>query len=84
MANPRFEITAVWDDEAEVWISQSDIEGLHIEGETLEEFEAEARKFAAELIVENHFKDEDINISNLRDWIPTINWRCDPNTGSPS
>jgi len=82
LANPRFEITAVWDGEAEVWISQSDIQGLHVEAETLEEFEAAARAYAAELIVENHYKDENIDISNLKDWIPTINWRSDTNPGT--
>lgn len=75
MANPNFEIAAVWDDEAKVWISESDIVGLHIEAATLEEFEKEVREHAAYLIVENHYTDREIDRSNLRELIPTIFWR---------
>ena len=35
----QFWIKAVWDSEAEVYISESNIKGLHLEGSTLTEFQ---------------------------------------------
>jgi len=75
MPNPSFEIVALWDGEAGVWVSESDIVGLHIEAETLEEFEKEVRQHAAHLIVENHYKGVDVKNADLRDLIPAIFWR---------
>ena len=57
-----FRVKAVWDAEAEVFYSQSDIEGLHIEaatlrlgsGQALDEFEAIMLDAAPELIMVNH------------------------------
>ena len=34
----RFHVQAVWDPEAEVWVSTSNIPGLHVEADTLGEF----------------------------------------------
>ena len=46
MSAPRhFFIKAIWDDEAQVFYSESDIKGLHIEAETLAEFEAVLEAF---------------------------------------
>lgn len=83
MRQRNFEVTAVWDDEAEVWYSESNITGLHIEADTLEDFEREVREHAASLVVENHYRDEKIDLTNLADFIPTIFWghrhqRSDP------
>ena len=50
-----FRVKAVWDDEAEVFYSQSDIKGLHIEAATLDEFEAIMLNVASELIMVNHY-----------------------------
>lgn len=72
MARRSFNITAIWDPNARVWYAESDIEGLHVEGETLEEFEAAAKEFAAELIVENHYRDVEISQERLADLIPHI------------
>lgn len=33
-----FFVRAIWDDEAQVYVSESDIKGLHIETKTLDEF----------------------------------------------
>ena len=48
-----FYIHAVWDAEAGVYCSQSNIPGLHIEAETPELFEAVVQDVASELIFEN-------------------------------
>lgn len=49
-----YSVTAIWDEEAQVFYSQSDIRGLHIEAETLDEFESLVVDLAPDLIVENH------------------------------
>ena len=49
-----FTVRAVWDEEAGVYYSDSDISGLHIEAENLEDFERDLFDAAAELIVANH------------------------------
>ena len=49
-------VRALWDDEAKVYVSESDIKGLHIEAETLEDFEAVIFEHARELIFDNHIK----------------------------
>ena len=54
MSKLNFEVAAIWDEEARVWISESDNIGLHIEGDTLEEFEREVREHAEDLIAQNH------------------------------
>lgn len=56
----NFYVTAIWDEEAGIYYSESDIIGLHIEAETIEEFEQVIDEFAAELIIENHFEAEAI------------------------
>jgi hypothetical protein len=48
-----FYVKAIWDPEAEVWCSESDIPGLVLETATLAEFESLARHFAPELLAEN-------------------------------
>ena len=75
MASTSFTVDAVWDDEAKVWYSQSDIMGLHIEAETLEEFQSEVREHAPYLVVSNHYKDRDVDRENLKDLIPAIFFR---------
>ena len=48
-----FSVKAIWDDEAQVFYAQSDIEGLHIEAASLDEFEEIMMDAAPELIKEN-------------------------------
>lgn len=49
-----FYVRAVWDEEARVFYSESDISGLHIEAQTIEEFEAVMNEYAPELVRFNH------------------------------
>lgn len=50
-----FFVKAIWDDEASVFVSESDIIGLHIETATIEDFEMVMNEVEIELIVANHF-----------------------------
>lgn len=46
-------VAATWDAEAGVWISESNIPGLHVEAENLGEFEALVMALAPEMLAEN-------------------------------
>ena len=48
-----FFVVAKWDADANVFYSDSDIDGLHIEASTLEEFESLVSELAPDLIFEN-------------------------------
>lgn len=72
MTKLNFEVSALWDSEAGVWYSESNIIGLHIEAATIEEFESVVREYAADLIVENHLNTSDWANTSLRDLIPTV------------
>ena len=54
----KFYVNAVWDEEANVFYTDSNIKGLHIETKTIEEFADLVKEFAPELIFNNHFKKE--------------------------
>ena len=69
-----FSVKAVWDSEAGVYVSESDIIGLHIEAATVEEFEAIMRDVATDLVIANHISNDQLNSLPLRDLIPTIVW----------
>jgi hypothetical protein len=49
-----FYVKALWDPEAKVWYSETDIEGLFIETSTLVEFEEIMPELARSMIVANH------------------------------
>jgi hypothetical protein len=49
-----FYVKALWDDEAEVWYSETDTEGLFIEAVTLGEFEDIMPELARDMIFSNH------------------------------
>ena len=68
----KFLVTAIWDEEDRVFYSKSDIHGLHIEAETLDEFESLIVDLAPDLIIENHLSSEEVNTTPLRDLIPSI------------
>lgn len=70
-----FYVRAVWDEVAEVFYSDSDIRGLHIEAKTPEEFEAVLKDTAAELILANHISPNELATLPMRDLIPTILWQ---------
>ncbi|WP_229731466.1 DUF1902 domain-containing protein [Aquisalinus flavus] len=69
-----FRVTARWDDEAKVFYSDSNINGLHIEAETLEEFEALIFDTAVDLVLANHFTPAELASKPLRELLPTILW----------
>lgn len=48
-----YHVKALWDAEAKVWTSESNIPGLVIETETLAEFEDLVRDLAPELLADN-------------------------------
>lgn len=54
VSGSTFFVRALWDEEAKVYVSESDIKGLHIEAETLEEFESVIFEHAREFLIENH------------------------------
>jgi hypothetical protein len=80
MSKRHFEVRAVWDAEARVYYSDSDIIGLHIEADTLEEFERLVNAEAAELIVANHLTAKDFANLPLRDLIPALVWKAPLNS----
>ncbi|MDE0158858.1 MAG: DUF1902 domain-containing protein [Candidatus Dadabacteria bacterium] len=49
-----FWVKAIWDSESSVFVSESNIMGLHIEASTLSEFQEEMLIIAPELIVDNY------------------------------
>lgn len=67
-----FSVKAIWDEDDQVWMSESDIKGLHIEAETLEEFYDLVNEFASELIVTNHYTDVEMVGKTMRDMIPAV------------
>ena len=70
-----FTVKAVWDNDAGVFYSESDIQGLHIEAVTLDEFEEIMMDAAPDLIVANHISAPDIAECPLKDLIPAILWQ---------
>jgi hypothetical protein len=75
MDRRTFTVTAIWDDEAKVYYSESDIIGLHIEAATLEEFEAVMLDVAPSLVVRNHYSKSDLMTRPMADLIPAILWQ---------
>ncbi|MEM0899435.1 MAG: DUF1902 domain-containing protein [Pseudomonadota bacterium] len=67
-----YTVKPIWYADAQVWVSESDIDGLHIEARSLDEFQAVLNDVAAELIAANHVSDTDLNRFAARDLIPTI------------
>lgn len=70
-----FFIKAHWDDEAKVYYSESDVEGLHIEASTIEEFEDVMNDVAAELIMANHTSAADLVSKPIKELVPAIIWQ---------
>lgn len=51
--NERYHVQADWDAEAKVWVSSSNIPGLHVEADTLGEFMDLVEALAPEMLAEN-------------------------------
>ena len=62
-----FYVRALWDDEAKRFYSESDIDGLHIETDTVDEFEEVMKDVAAELVLSNHYSAEELASIPLKD-----------------
>ncbi len=75
MVRRSFSVKVVWDAEAGVWVSESDIIGLHIEAQTVDEFEALMMEVAPELIVANHMSEAELADTPLKDLVPAIVWQ---------
>ena len=54
--NQEFYVEALWDEDAQVYYSKSDIPGLNIEAGTLGEFEEFMHELAPVLLIENVLK----------------------------
>jgi hypothetical protein len=50
-----FHVEARWDADAGRWVSVSDIQGLHIETDTLDAFRDLVAAFGPELVAVNHY-----------------------------
>ena len=72
MTNRTFRVRAVWDAEAKVFVTDSDIVGLHVEAPTFDEFEAMVMNVAPDLIIANHIPAHDLATVPLRDLVPAI------------
>ena len=75
MPQRLFTVTAHWDDEAGVYYAQSDIIGLHIEAETLDDFETILMEVGPGLIVANHISPTALETLRPEELIPAIVWR---------
>lgn len=74
-----FPVTALWDAEAKVFYSESEIIGLHIEADTIDEFERIMFELAPDLIIANHIAKPELQRKKIQDLIPAILWqRPDP------
>ena len=74
MKNPTFSVKAHWDEDAGVYVSESDIIGLHIEAGTIDEFEEVMLDVAGELIIANHMSAADLAEKPYKELIPAILW----------
>lgn len=74
MAAKMYTVKAVWDEEAHVFYSESDIIGLHVEAETLDEFQEIMHEVVGELIVANHITAAELNQKTFGELIPSVKW----------
>ena len=75
MLKRMFYVKALWDEDAKVFYSESDIEGLHIESADIDLFEEIMFDTAIELIVANHISEPDLADTPLCELIPAIVWQ---------
>ena len=71
----KFYISAVWDDEAEVYVSESNIRGLHIIAESIEEFEEVMEDAAFDMIMANHITPNKLDSKPIREFFPNLTFR---------
>ena len=73
-----FVVTASWDEEASVWISETNIRGLVIEAETLDEFEELVVALAPDMIRDNHLVPAGLGDRPASEVLPTVVWKRPP------
>lgn len=73
-----FKVEACWDEEAEVWYSVSDIKGLNLETETIDQFEALILDLAIEMVIANHVRPQDFVKRTMAELVPAILWQRPP------
>lgn len=54
MADPEYVIHAVWDESAGVFYAESNVPGLHVEAETIQQFIDVLQDVVPELLAANH------------------------------
>jgi hypothetical protein len=69
-----FYVKALWDSEANVWYSQTDIEGLFIETKTLTEFEEIMPELARDMILANHGPKPNQTEISPQELFATVTW----------
>ena len=69
-----FYVKALWDSEARVWYSETDVEGLFIETATLEEFEEIMPELARDMIFANHTSAPELESKSPEDLFATVTW----------
>jgi Domain of unknown function (DUF1902) len=71
----NFFVKALWDEESKTWYSETDITGLFINAKDLEEFEEVITEFAGELILENHWRRDQVSDDLIKTTVPIILWQ---------
>ena len=71
----NFYVNVLWDDEAKVFVSESNIRGLHVVADTIEEFQEVVEDVAFDLILSNHIDTEKLDASTIRESMPGIVFR---------
>lgn len=67
-----FYVRALWDDDVKRWYSESDIHGLAIETDTLDEFRDLVAELGPDLVLANHFTHHDLISHSLHEILPAI------------
>ncbi len=52
----NFRVKAIWDEKNRIYVSESNIRGLHIEAETIDQFEETLKDIAGDLLASNHLE----------------------------
>ena len=68
----RFYVKALWDEDAKVFYSESDIVGLHIEAVTIAEFIELMEDLAPQMVLDNHVSKQDLAKKSLIDMVSSI------------
>ena len=68
----NFYIRPIWDDEAKIYYSDSNIIGLHLEARSIDELFAIADEVAIDLVLANHISQDDIFAKPLKEMISTM------------